>query len=387
MKVAVLGAGNGGQAMAAYLALKGAKVNLYNRSPDRYAAIKEIGGIKLSGLCNGFGKLNTVTNRIELAIQDTDLIMVVTPAVAHRFLARKMAPYLRDGQVIILNPGRTGGALEFYNELLKHNCQADIAIAETQTFLFASRIIGPAEARIYGIKEKVFIASFPSKKIWDFIDDIQEFLPQFIPVENVLKTSLDNIGAIFHPAPTLLNMAWIESPEDFHFYQQGISPSICRILEKMDQERMEVAYAFGIDPLSAKEWLRLSYGIKGRTLYELIQNNKQYKGILAPGTINYRYVFEDVPMSLVPIASLARVCKVETPTIDMVIDLANIVYQKDFRAEGRTVKTLGLEGLSSREILELVNKGYRQRKSLNKGFSFGFVKKLGDIISLGDVNS
>src|SRR5690606_33889788 len=131
-----------------------------------YAAIKEIGGIKLSGLCNGFGKLNTVTNRIELAIQDTDLIMVVTAAVAHRFLARKMAPYLRDGQVIILNPGRTGGALEFYNELLKHNCQADIAIAETQTFLFASRIIGPAEARIYGIKEKVFIASFPSKKIW-----------------------------------------------------------------------------------------------------------------------------------------------------------------------------------------------------------------------------
>ena len=148
-----------------------------------------------------------------------------------------------------------------------------------------------------------------------------------------------------------------------------------------------MAYAFGIDPLSAKEWLRLSYGIKGRTLYELIQNNKQYKGILAPGTINHRYVFEDVPMSLVPIASLARVCKVETPTIDMVIDLANIVYQKDFRAEGRTVKTLGLEGLSSREILELVNKGYRQRKSLNKGFSFGFVKKLGDIISLGDVNS
>ncbi|NLJ83534.1 MAG: NAD(P)-binding domain-containing protein [Halanaerobiaceae bacterium] len=381
MRIAVLGAGNGGQAMAAYLALKGAQVNLYNRSQDRCVAIRKLGGINLSGLCKGFGRLNLVTSRVELAIRDAELIMVVTPAVAHRSLARKMAPYLRDGQIIILNPGRTGGALEFYSELVKSNCRADVAIAETQTFLFASRIIGPAEVRIYGKKERVFIATFPSKRIWDFIDDIQELLPEFTPVENVLKTSLDNIGAIFHPAPTLLNIAWIESPEDFNFYKQGISPSICRILEKMDNERMEVAYAFGIDPLSAKEWLHLSYGIKGRTLYELIQNNKQYQGILAPGTINHRYVFEDVPMSLVPLASLARVCNVETPTIDMIIDLANIVYQKDLRAEGRTIETLGLEGLSSREILELVIKGYPRKKILNKRVSFGLMKKLGDLIS------
>lgn len=143
---------------------------------------------------------------------------------------------------------------------------------------------------------------------------------------------------------------------------------------------MEVAYAFGLDPLSAKEWLRLSYGIKGKTLYELIQNNRQYQGILAPGTINHRYIFEDVPMSLVPIASLARVCNIETPTIDMVINMANIVYQKDFWAEGRTVKTLGLEGLSSKEILELVNKGYYPRRSLNKGINIRILEKLGDII-------
>lgn len=380
MNIAVIGAGNGGQAMAAYLALKGSKVNLYNRSSDRLEAVKELGGINLSGLCKGFGKLNIITNRIDVAIEDVDLIMVVTPAVAHRSLARKMAPYLRDGQIIILNPGRTGGAIEFYNGLMKNNCQAEVAIAETQTFLFASRVIGPAEVRIYGMKEKVFIASFPSKKIWKFIDQLNQVIPQFVPVENVLKTSLDNIGAIFHPAPTLLNMAWIESPEVFNFYKQGISPSICRILEEMDYERMEVAYAFGLDPLSAKEWLRLSYGIKGKTLYELIQNNRQYQGILAPGTINHRYIFEDVPMSLVPIASLARVCNIETPTIDMVINMANIVYQKDFWAEGRTVKTLGLEGLSSKEILELVNKGYYPRRSLNKGINIRILEKLGDII-------
>src|SRR5690554_851910 len=165
--------------MAAYLALKGCKVNLYNRSLLRLAAIKEAGGIYLSGLHQGLGKLNLITNRIALAIRDADIIMVVTPAVAHRSLAKMMAPYLKDDQKIILNPGRTGGALEFYNTLVKNNCQADVIIAETQTFVFASRVIGPAQARIFGVKKRVFIASFPSNRIREFIDDIRQVLPQF----------------------------------------------------------------------------------------------------------------------------------------------------------------------------------------------------------------
>lgn len=380
MNIAVIGAGNGGQAMAAYLALKGCKVNLYNRSLLRLAAIKEAGGIYLSGLHQGLGKLNLITNRIALAIRDADIIMVVTPAVAHRSLAKMMAPYLKDDQKIILNPGRTGGALEFYNTLVKNNCQADVIIAETQTFVFASRVIGPAQARIFGVKKRVFIASFPSNRIREFIDDIRQVLPQFTPVENVLKTSLDNIGAIFHPAPTLLNMAWIESPGDFHYYKDGISPSVSRVIEKMDYERMEVAYAFGVDPISAKDWLRLSYGIKGKSLFELLQKNNQYQGILAPGSIIHRYIFEDVPMSLVPIASLGKICNIETSTIDMIITLANIVYERDFRADGRTVKSLGLEGLNSKEIINLVNNGYNVREKVHKRLNLRIMQKLGNII-------
>ena len=69
-------------------------------------------------------------------------------------------------------------------------------------------------------------------------------------------------------------------------------------------------------------------------------------------------------MSLVPLASLARVCNVETPTIDMIIDLANIVYQKDLRAEGRTRETFG--GPFQQGNPELVIKGYPRKKILNK---------------------
>ncbi|QTL98130.1 NADP transhydrogenase subunit alpha [Iocasia frigidifontis] len=357
-KFAVLGAGNGGQAMAAYLALNGCKVNLYNRSRERLEPIIKKGGIFLSGIYQGFGRLNKITDNIEEALSGTDIIMVVTPAVAHRYLAEKMSPYLRDGQKIILNPGRTGGTLEFYNILKSNNCNADLIISETQTFLYASRVVGPARAKIFGVKNRVAIAAFPSNRTREIIDKLYKILPQFSPVENVMKTSLDNIGSIFHPAPTLLNMAWIESTDgNFSYYQQGISPAISKIMEKMDQERMNVAESLGISPISALDWLRMSYGARGKSLYELLQNNKQYEGIGAPEEIKHRYIFEDVPMGLVPISSLANYFGISTPTIDMIIELANLVYDTDFRKIGRTVKSLGLLGLNKKEIIDLVNKG------------------------------
>ncbi|MFW6389698.1 MAG: NAD/NADP octopine/nopaline dehydrogenase family protein [Halanaerobiales bacterium] len=380
MKLAVLGAGNGGQAMAAYLSIKGCQINLYNRTPESLIPIKKKGGIDLNGVYNGFGKLNLVTSNIKKAITGVEFILVITPAVAHSYFADQLSPYLEDGQKIILNPGRTGGALEFKNILTKNNCNADVIVAETQTFLFASRVTGSAEATIFGEKNRVTIAAFPSNRTRE-LDDLLEVLPKFSPVENVLKTSLDNIGAIFHPCPTLLNIGWIESTEGkFNYYQQGISDSVSMIMEKMDQERMKVARALGVDPISACDWMRLSYGIEGNNLYELLQNNYQYQGIKAPCAVNHRYLFEDVPMSLVPISSIADKFGIKTPTINLIIELAGTVLNTNFWKKGRTVKSLGISKLSKREILRLVNKGKLDNVRVLPGIKRNIYKKLDNVI-------
>src|SRR5690554_4633379 len=109
MKIAVLGAGNGGQAIAAYLAFHGKQVNLYNRSYGPIRKIKEIGGIYLEGVLKGFARLNKVSTNVAEVIENVDLVMIVTPAIAHRFLAKELAPFLQDEQKVVLNPGRTGG--------------------------------------------------------------------------------------------------------------------------------------------------------------------------------------------------------------------------------------------------------------------------------------
>ncbi len=79
------------------------------------------------------------------------------------------------------------------------------------------------------------------------LEALRPAYPQFIDGVNVLHTGLDNMGAIFHPALTLLNAGRIESTNgDFQFYIEGVTPSVARVLEVLDRERVTVAAALGI---------------------------------------------------------------------------------------------------------------------------------------------
>lgn len=353
----VIGAGNGGIAMAGYLAMIGYKVNLYNRTIEHIFPLINNPTITLTGAERGSGKLNLVTNKIKEAIQNTDIIMITVPAMGHYDIARELAPYLEENQIIVLNPGRTGGALEVYAAIRKYGCEKDIIVSEAQTFIYACRAMSANDAHIFKVKKEVTLSSIPSVKTSYVIDLLNEAYPQFIVAKDVLETSINNYGAIFHPGPTLLNSGHIERGAPFEYYTEGITPTIGKIIEKMDDERMELGRRLDIDTLSAKDWLYESYSARGRNLYEAIQNNPAYKGLAAPMGLNIRYIYEDVPYSLVPMASLARALSIETPTIDLMIDLASLITGKNFNLLGRNIGKLGLEGLNIDEMHEMAKNG------------------------------
>lgn len=357
VRYAVIGAGNGGLAMAGYLALRGFSVNLYNRTREKLESLIDNPVITLSGSVEGKGILNLVTGHIGEAVQNADIIMVTVPATGHYHMAKAMAPYLRDGQIIVLNPGRTGGALEVYETIRKSGCEKDIVVAEAQTFIYACRATGPDSARIFSVKHEVALSAIPAKFTRRVIRLLSGAYPQFVPAKDVMETSLNNFGAIFHPAPTLLNSGHIERGQTFEYYLEGITPSIGQMLERLDAERMKVARALGVKAVSAREWLEESYGARGDSIYEAIQNNPAYKGLTAPKGLETRYIYEDVPCSLVPIDSMAEHLGIETPAIDTIIRLATMMTGRDFREEGRTVDKLGLKGLSVTEIHQLAQTG------------------------------
>ena len=359
----VIGAGHGGKAMAAHLALMGFRVTLFNRTFDHIAALNARGGIDLEsseGGPHGFANLALVTSDIKEAIRDAQMIMVVVPSSAHADVAKSAAPHLQDGQFIVLHPGRTCGALEFTKVLRDQGCTADVTVAEAETFIYASRSDGPAQARIFRIKEAVPLAALPAIRTRAVLDAIQPAYPQFIDGGNVLNTGLNNMGAIFHPALSLLNAGWIEATHgDYQFYIDGVSPSVARVLEALDRERVTVASSLGLRARTGLEWLQMAYNTVGEDLHEAIHNQPGYYGIKAPSTLNHRYIFEDVPMSLVPIASLGERFGVSVRGMDSIIRLACIVHRTDYWRRGRTVEKLGIGDLSVNELTHYVNEGLR----------------------------
>lgn len=154
-KFAVLGAGHGGTAMAGHLSLMGFDVSLYNRGENRLQSMKAAGGIEIitdlhDSIPHGFAEIGVITADAAEAIKGREIIMVVVPATAHRYIAEQIAPHLVDGQMVILNPGRTGGALEVHRIIRDLGCKADVVVAEAQTFLYASRSMNPAQTKSSG---------------------------------------------------------------------------------------------------------------------------------------------------------------------------------------------------------------------------------------------
>jgi len=360
-KFTVIGAGNGGKAMSAHLAIMGQDVVLYNRTFINIEVIAKRGGIELEsppGGPFGFGEINLVTDDIQVALKDAEIIMVVVPSSGHSDIAKLVAPYLQDGQIVILHPGRTCGAIEF-NQVLKQNgCQAEIILAEAETFIYASRSEGPSQARIFRIKEAVPLAALPAVDTPKVLSAIEHVYPQFIDGINVLHTGLNNMGAVFHPALTILNAGRIESTRgDFQFYVDGVTPSVAKVLETVDRERVTIASALGIRARTAMDWLSLAYNVRGDTLYEAIQNQTGYFGINAPNTLQHRYISEDVPMSLVPIAALGERYGVSVNAINSLIRLGCILHSTDYWRKGRTLDKLGIKDLSVSELTRYVNEG------------------------------
>lgn len=366
--VAVLGAGHGGQALSAYLAMKGMKVNLYEL-PDfseTLEPIRKLGGINVEGVVSGFAKLNKVTTDIEEAITNVPLIFIVVPALGHRKFFEKCVPILSEGQIVVIVPGNYG-ALELGSMLKASGKAGLVTLAETESFIGASRRISPAHVHLFAVKDVLRVSSFPAMRIEFVLGILKSLFDQVIPAANVLETSMNNINPIGHPIPMILNAGRIEDTNgDFAFFEQGVTVSVARVMEAVDAERLAVANAIGVRAMSCKDLLTSYYGVKGETLYEVIQNHEKmkkekegrpYSANRAPDSLKARYISEDVPFGLVPIASLGLLFDIPTPATNANIQIASLLNGVDYWKEGRTAERLGLAGLTVAEILKYLEEG------------------------------
>jgi len=361
-KVCVLGAGHGGSAMAAHLTLLGFEVtvcSLYGRELD---PIEERGGVELVGEeAQGFASYARIERSLDKAIAGQNLIMIAAPGVAHRVYATLLAPMLEDGQIVVLNPGRTGGALEFAEVLTRFACPAEIVLGEVQTFVYAAESRGPARVEILNEKFRVRAAALPAADNDRLLSVLNGLYPQMEAGENVLETSINNVGGVVHPTTMLLNTHVLEeraAGADLRFYKNQVTPTIANlVMEPMDDEKISVGRALGLKELwSVQRWYEESYKVKGDSLWDSLMRNPYYEGFHASAhLLGYNHVLDEIPNSLVPVSELGAALGVPTPTIDAVVDLACAMCRIDFRKHGRTLEVLGLDGMTADEMLHHVN--------------------------------
>ncbi len=341
MLITIIGAGNSGLAMAAHLASNGHTLRLWNRSAETIEILLDTHTAHLNGVLEATVRLDLVTTDLREALEGVSMVFVTTPASAHRELAALMAAHLSDTADIILNPGRTFGAIEFYSALRQLRPELKCTVAETQTIIYTCRKIGPATVNVLALKSGVLFSTFDASKNKELLDRLPECLRKHLtPAASMIDTSLGNVGMILHCLPFLINISRVESGQPFKYYIEGITPSVAHLLEKADLERLAVAARLGRQLESCRDWMKRTYGLEGESLYEVIQANNAYFTIDAPANMMHRYIFEDIPCGLVPLEVAAKLLGIETAVVTMILDFATHLMERDFRAEGRNLDFL-----------------------------------------------
>jgi len=371
--VAVLGGGNGGHAVAANLSLAGLRVNFfelpqYAESFERVLRTKEI---RIEGISiDGTAKLHLATIDIQQAIKEAEVIFVITPAFGHKAMAEACAPFVQDGQTIVVMPG-SGGSLEFVKIFKQKKVKHEITFAESCTLPYGARLKGPGHVSVLINAIILPTGVFPSKRTNDIIPKLKKFYSIIIPAKDVLEAAINNPNPIVHSAATLLSAARIEhSRGEFYIYAEGMTPSVARTFESLNEERLFICKAleyklYHWDNLEFKDYPlgeteeECRYRILNTSMDAAFGKDGIYAGMKMKGPENLkdRFITEDVPYGMVLLSTLGDLLDIPTPTHDAVIQLTSVINRTNYWKIGRGVKELGLSMLDKQSLKKFLFEG------------------------------
>jgi opine dehydrogenase len=354
-KIGIIGAGNGGSAIAGDMALAGHSCRLFE-FPE-YASnidpILENKRITVTGIARtGVAELELATTSMGEAVSDADLIMVTTVSTAHERVARELAPFLKTGQTVVLWPG-SGGTLTFRKIWGDMGFDESVYLAEGVTFPYCCRRLeGPGTVNIHRIDgPNMLIAALPATDTDAVITALEgTYAHRVKPAVSILEPALYNVNIIVHPVGALLNMGRIEySKGEFHMYKEGITPSVKKVISAMDAERCALFRKLGYKPYTYDEIFHDCFNM---TVEEFAATSSK-----GPFSMQDRYVTEDIPMGATLTVSLARKADVATPTYDTMIHLASVVNATDYYGKGRNLENLGLADLTLEQLETVLQTG------------------------------
>ncbi|WP_171016679.1 NAD/NADP octopine/nopaline dehydrogenase family protein [Pseudalkalibacillus caeni] len=361
MKILIIGAGAGGVTAAADLLSQGFDVSVYELpefQQNLFTMIKA-GKIKVIGERNFISPIPDIKNTIEDAMEEADSVLVMTHASSHIQIASLIAPHIKDGQSVVLVPGYTGGALVFEKVFKQQGVRASYILAETNTLPYACRKIAGESAVLMKLYvEKFLVSAFPASKNEEFYSAFKQIYPNAVLTEDVLATGFNNGNPVLNVAPVVFNAGRIEHAHgEYYHFQEGVTPSVARVLEQIDEERMKVGRHYGIDVIPYLERvIETGYVKTNDTWYDMISTSPHLSA-KGPNDLDHRYLTEDVPFGLVPWIALARKANIKVDLMESLVHLSSALKQENYLVAGRKLEEMGIENLSREEIKHYLQTG------------------------------
>ncbi|MFC2037958.1 NAD/NADP octopine/nopaline dehydrogenase family protein [Chloroflexota bacterium] len=192
----------------------------------------------------------------------------------------------------------------------------------------------------------------------DLPPGLRNWLLQVYPYLNLfpdtLYTGLSGANMVVHPVVVLRNQHKVRAGQPWPLYAEGVTPEVGDLMEAVDQERLAIARACGVEMAPLYQYLCIAYppfdGATVTNLYEWFHSRMHssagqihLEAVPGPTSFWVRLIEEDVPYGMVPLEALGRLVGVPTPTVSMFIDEASELMAEDYRATGRSMAKIGAE--------------------------------------------
>lgn len=355
--IAVLGAGAGGAAATVELMQNGHKIRLWNRSAATLQPFQDGAGVGYAGVL-GEGRVEPelVSDNLQAVLDNADGILVCLPTLAHESLAATLAKLGSSSLPVVLNPGHTGGAMEFHQSYRERGVTPP-PIAEFSTLTYVARKLSADTVTVTGAAKQVRVAGMAGSTA--AVQLAQSLFSSAVSNEDVIATSLSNVNLVLHPPGCVLGAAWVEATGgDFTFYVDGMTDGVGQVMQQLDNERRRVAYAFGhsLPPL-AEEMFAIGTvdGLDAETsLTEKIRSGTANRRIKAPDSLAHRYYMEDFWYGLTPFIALAEAAGEVVPVATSLMTMVAALQGKLDSPVGRTSERMGIQGLTKQQIIDFV---------------------------------
>ena len=348
MKIAVLGAGNSGCALAADYAFQGHEVTLIKTShalhDDNFTWLAEHGGEMVMDEFGEEKRCQIAHLSREIAeIQGQDIVLLCTQTGYHRQVLERIGPFLSAGQVLLIVPGYLSTAY-----VLSCCPVPGLIVAEAESNFIDGRISAPGRFHVGFRNVRNPIGVYPAAAREKAREKLEGLGTPFTWLESVAEAALHNPNMIVHTVGAVMSIPRIEATGgDYCMYHEVFTPSVWNILEKLDGEKMAVLGALDLEPVPYVEACKFRNSLDDerdakQVFFDYAAMPSRAKG---PTSVNSRYITEDVAQGLVLLESMGAVLKLPTPVASALIELASAALGRDLRKDGRTLEALGRENV------------------------------------------